>query len=105
MIGQQVYPREYTDVEGGNFKLWMDGPVTYEQLRLALKRAIVPGHLCCKVTDLNGLVVHSIAFETPAAGSGNYGRWDCLNGWTTSIENARRRFPNGLHGLKHMMHP
>ncbi len=50
---------------------------------------------------INGIAVHCLIFETPAAGCDNYARWDCINGWTTTMRQAKKRFPNGLHGKKH----
>jgi hypothetical protein len=37
---------------------------------------------------VNDTIVYSLAFGSPAAGYGNFARWDCLNGWTTRIEDA-----------------
>lgn len=85
-----IYPWEYTDQEGGNFKQWVSGSVTYHQL----KRLIGKGH----TVIVNKVKVHCLIFETAAAGYGAYARWDCINGWTTTISQARRAFPNGMHG-------
>ena len=86
-----IYPWEYTDVEGGNFKQWTHGSVTYHKLKKLVGRG--------NTVPVNGISVHSLIFETAAAGFGNYARWDSINGWTTTISQARRNFSYGLHGM------
>lgn len=93
---EELFPREYTDNERGEFKIWIYGPVTKEQLELSRENDIFEFRYWC--VNINGQKVHSLVFETPLAGWGSYGRWDCVNGWTTTIEDARKRFPNGAHG-------
>ena len=83
-----LHPREYTDKEGGDWMLWKHGPVDYCSL--------IAGNPTCRI---NGVVVHSLAFENPAAGFGLFGRWDSVNGWTTTIEDAANRWPTGLHNM------
>lgn len=85
------YPTFYSDTEGGVWKRWPNRrPIQEEELVLdkALKHVVI-----------DGILVHSLAFEDPAAGFWCFGRWDCINGWTLSIDEAKRRFPNGLHNL------
>ena len=84
----KLYPTWYTTREGGTWEEWTVGSFTKKQL----KDAVVVAH-----GILHGVVFHSLAFENPAAGWGNFARWDCLNGWTTTLKQAQKRFPNGLH--------
>ena len=86
----KIYPWEYTDKEGGMFKQWIAGNVSEESLKQRNPYT----------TTINGVKVHSLIFETAAAGEGCYARWDCINGWTTSLQQAKRNFPKGLHGKK-----
>lgn len=88
---KELYPWEYTTEEGGVFREWTAGPITVPQLRkakLAAKGSTV---------EVNGVLVHCLIFETASAGHGNYARWDCINGWTTTIATARKRWPAGHH--------
>jgi len=82
----KIFPWEYTSEEGGAFKIWKFGDVSEDQLK---QRSI-------NVVKINGIEVHSLIFE--AATSGTYARWDCINGWTTTIEKAKDLWPEGLHG-------
>ncbi len=87
-----IYPWEYTEEEGGEFKPWTGGPVSLGKLK-KLKS------LDYSYVYIKGVKVHSLIFESAGAGEGNYARWDCVNGWTTTIQQAKKVFPNGLHGL------
>uniref|UniRef100_A0A6M3JQK6 Uncharacterized protein n=1 Tax=viral metagenome TaxID=1070528 RepID=A0A6M3JQK6_9ZZZZ len=89
-----IYPWEYTYTEGGNFKVWVSGSVTYHQLKKLVGAKYY--------TIVNGVRVHCLIFETASAGYGNYARWDCVNGWTTTISQARKNFPGGMHGEVNM---
>lgn len=90
---RQLYPWEYTSKEGGWFSPWRRGPVTFRQLRLAVQRVNT-------VAVINGVYVHSLIFESAAMGHGRYARWDCVNGWTTTLAQARKCFPEGHHGKR-----
>ena len=89
---ENVFPWEYTTSRCGEFKRWTSGSVSHIQL-LAIKR-ICRGN----TAYVNGVEVHSLIFETASAGNGNYARWDCIHGWTTTLAEARKNFPTGLHG-------
>lgn len=91
----ELHPWEYTWREGGNFEPWKGGSVTRRKLLQFKKIAQRNGTVLIKE-----VVVHSLIFESAAAGHGNYARWDCINGWTTTIQQAKRNFPHGLHGVK-----
>lgn len=88
-----IYPWEYTYKEGGNFTIWTKGSVTYHQLK-----KLVGGIQGPKTVEINTVIVHSLIFESASAGYGNYARWDCINGWTTTISQARKHFSWGCHG-------
>jgi hypothetical protein len=90
---KRLYPWEYTDREGGNFHPWKAGSVTSQQLRQSIQKIN-------NLVIINGVCVHSLIFESAAAGGNNYARWDCSNGWTTTIAQARKNFPRGYHGEK-----
>lgn len=71
-----LIPDFYTEREGGNWKTW---PKSVERTAQILKNSL-------KLRDpiaieVEGLSVHSLAFGNPAAGTGFYLRWDCVNGW------------------------
>jgi hypothetical protein len=85
-----IFPWECTETEGGNFKIWKGGSVTYQQLKKLIGKQQV---------SINGVLLHCLIFESAGAGHSRYGRWDSINGWTTTIAQAKHRFPNGLHGL------
>jgi len=98
---EKLWPREYTSKEGGNFKLWLGKSVTRTQLVKLIDKKPANSVLV-HITNFN---IHSLIFETAAAGHGNYARWDCLNGWTTTIEEAKKKWPKGLHGQKPLIKP
>lgn len=84
----KLYPVWFVDREGGTWQEWKAGATTEHKM----KAAVVVNH-----GVLNDVVFHALAFENPSAGHGNFARWDCINGWTTTLTQARKRFPNGLH--------
>lgn len=86
-----VYPRAYTDKEGGEWKEWGFGYVSYLDLYDAQNGG--------PTTTINNKKVHSLRFESPAVPFGLAGRWDCINGWSRTIKEARKKWPEGKHGL------
>jgi len=84
----KLYPWEYTIYGGSRFKQWGFGPVSKKDLSQRDSHRVT----------INGIEVHSLIFETASCGIGSYARWDCINGWTTTIKAAKKNFPNGLHG-------
>ncbi len=91
-----LWPWEYISEEGGTFKSWRFGSVTEVLLNQALSKENNG------IVSINGIKVHALIFESAAAGYGNYARWDCINGWTTTFKQAQKMFPQGLHGQKHI---
>lgn len=87
-----LYPWEYTDREGGTFKSWTAGPVTKADLSQRSLTTVI----------IKGKQVHSLIFETAAAYicGDVVPRWDCVNGWTKTIRQAKKLWPEGLHGKK-----
>ena len=90
-----IYPWEYTDKEGVYFKLWTYGGVTRGQLSKLIRKIGDPDPI------INGVQVHSLIFESASAGEGMYARWDCINGWTTTLRQAKKNNPLGYHGQRH----
>lgn len=86
---ETLYPFEYSTQEGGMFKPWTFGPVNPKDLHLSLKSS--------GAIKINNIDIHSLIFETPAAGFNAFARWDCVNGWTTTLEEARKVWPKGNH--------
>ena len=84
----RIYPWEFTSQEGGTLYPWRFGPISNKDLSQRDTRFVL----------INGMRVHSLIFESAAAGLGNYARWDCVNGWTTTLEEVRKRWPEGYHG-------
>lgn len=67
-------PRFYTRVEGEGWLPWPNGnwhPADFHQFKQRSARAVV----------INYIQVHSVAFDDPALGYGNFLRWDCINGF------------------------
>ncbi len=96
---EELWPWEYTSKEGGNFKWWKGNQITRKQLEDLLSKTHSAEFGAYVV--INNWTVHSLIFETHTAGNPNdnvYARWDCLNGWTTTIEEAKKKWPEGLHG-------
>lgn len=87
----KIYPFAFTEKEGGEYIPWDGSSIDTKQLNQI--RDI-------NFSIINGFRVHSLCFENPAAGLGNFPRWDCVNGWTTTIKKAKENFPKGLHGIK-----
>ena len=85
-----ICPFEYTTNELGNFKQWVWGPIYLYQLNF--KKLGNP------IVVINDVVFHCLIFESAAAGCNNYARWDSINGWTTTLKEAKKRWPQGLHG-------
>jgi hypothetical protein len=87
----RIYPWEYTDRKGGSFKPWIYGCVSKKSLS---KRGMT--------VIINGVVVHSLIFESASAGicGDVIARWDSINGWTKTIEEAKEIWPLGLHGQR-----
>lgn len=73
-------PLRYTQIERGMWRVWEDGPIDLSLLKTG-ERTIT----------LNGISIHALAFENPSFGWGYFARWDSLNGWTTTIEDARQK--------------
>jgi len=91
---EELWPWECTTEEGGNFTFWEGESVTREQLAGVLQKR----RHNFSIVYIGGYKIHSLIFESPAIGFGNYARWDCLNGWTTTIEEAIKIYPKGKHG-------
>lgn len=89
-VGMKLYPWEYTVKEGGPLQIWNGSPVTKEQLRDSLNQT--------GQTLINGEPVHSLIFGATYWPS--FARWDCINGWTTSLAEARDEYPKGQHAKK-----
>lgn len=91
---EELWPWEYTKKEGGNFIFWEGTSVTKKQLTDLITRK----KNLFNTVRIDNYNVHSLIFERAQIGFGNYARWDCLNGWTTTIEEAKKQFPKGKHG-------
>jgi hypothetical protein len=87
---KSVYPWFYTLQPGGSWLAWTGGRVTLREL---VRCPNFNG-----ITVLHGIKLHALAFEDPAAGEGNFPRWEASARWTTSFTTARRNFPLGFHG-------
>jgi len=82
-----IKPTHYTSYEGGIWKLW---PFNASIKAKALDEALE----YCKITGeswfyLSSMRIHSLAFieyNQRTNSMGNYARWDCINGWTTTLE-------------------
>lgn len=93
---EELWPWEYTTREGGDFMFWKGKSVTRDQLAKLIDKT--DGWLRVEIDKIK---FHSLIFENHIAGNPNdgvYARWDCLNGWTTTIEEAKKKWPEGLHG-------
>lgn len=90
-----IYPREYTDQEGGVFKMWTGGLVSRWSLNKAKRNSY--NSYTCRISLVNDIAVHSLIFESASAG-GFVSRWDCLNGVTKSLFSAFVKWPRGRHG-------
>ena len=82
-------PKFYTSREGGSWERYIGEPRSREDLRLYMDHA--PLKTMCMVVDNSGIAqpVHSLAFDNPALGDGNFPRWDIVNGWTTPIGDSK----------------
>ena len=85
-------PTHYTSYEGGIRKPW--------PINASIKVKALDGALeYCKITReswflLGGMRIHSLAFVEPNQRTntmGNYARWDCINGWTTTLEEMEKK--------------
>lgn len=85
-----IEPKYYTRSDGGSFKQWSAG--SFDDKNLDARDP--------KDVEINDTKVHSFTFENPAAGYGNFARWDCVNGWTTTVEEAKERNPNLLNSYQ-----
>ena len=69
-------PEYYTEKEGGMWKKFdpKEGwhPLDTRLLKQRSKTSVT----------IKGIEVHSIAFDDPACGIGNFVRWDCINGFS-----------------------
>jgi len=78
-----IYPRAYTRQEGGTFLPWNGKPVTRKQLEHIKNNKSIKSRV-----QLSGCPVHSLIFATAMTSHGNCARWDVINGWTNTIEEA-----------------
>ena len=75
-------PSHYTSEEGGTWNIWYGNTIS----DIFLDAAAGIGH---KYIIIQGLKVHSLAFFdlVPKGFPERFPRWDCINGWTTPINN------------------
>jgi len=95
----QLRPLYYTKIDGGT---WLPYPIGLKLCKHDLIRARTR-HKDIGLTSFqhSNIKIHSIALENPAAGSGAFARWDIVNGWTTTIEEAIKAFPNSPYNKKY----
>lgn len=86
---KKVWPWYYAGIENGKWRRWLGGPISMVELQRSTgnKASII----------IANTLVHSFIFEQPA---NHPARWDCRNGWTTRIGDARLQYPTGKHGEK-----
>ena len=88
---KKLLPTHYTQEEGGVWKVYRGQVITKKELKI--------NHELCKDGFAKFFLpvtrrgkrsyIHSLAFANPlGAVRGAYARWDCLNGWTTTIEDV-----------------
>ncbi|KKM15987.1 hypothetical protein LCGC14_1690470, partial [marine sediment metagenome] len=76
----------YTDKEGGPWLLWpKEIEFTGEDLNKERFARIRRKQLISITAKLSA---HSLAFDDPALGFGNFPRWDYINGWTDRVKYA-----------------
>ena len=79
-------PTHYISYEGGGWEEWLTTlPVYYKFLEDKVKYCKKTEAVACK---LGNVTFHALAFDNPAKGWGSFPRWDCINGWTTTIKEA-----------------
>lgn len=88
-----VYPSYYTSAEGGKFRRWRGLPVTVRML-LQLRKKPRGG---LNYVEIGGMAVHALAFGILDEGKQYYARWDCINGWTTTLYKAKQNFLRSLY--------
>jgi hypothetical protein len=71
----RLTPDYYTEIEGGIWWPWPSCSVPFDVGWLN-KRSLTSDYV-----HMHTLQVHALAFGEPAAGVGNFLRWDCINGW------------------------
>lgn len=92
-----LIPKYFSDREGHIWQLYEGSGFTQEQLDLAIRPHAFndkppttdPIILIATVGHKN-YYIHALAFDDPARGTGNFGRWDVISGWTTTIEEAEK---------------
>ena len=80
-----LHPTHFTVHEGGKWHNWISGSITDEQLEEELE----PPNDMLHHVSFNNIMFHSLSFITDGAG-GHSARWDCINGWTTTLEQAAK---------------
>lgn len=81
-------PRCYTTHQCGDWKEWKWGELSEEFFQNI-------GEPLVLLPEVG--FIHALGFETPAAGNGRFARWDSMNGWTCTLEQALKAWPKGLH--------
>ena len=74
-----IKPKYATIFQGGIWYDWKSGEFATELLDNRGKYSVI----------INGQSIHSFAFENPA-GCSKLARWDCINGWTVPLEQAKQ---------------
>lgn len=92
-----LYAYYYTGHDMGNWQFArLDTPIEVTVAELASTKI--------QNFEANALIgkyyIYAIAFENPVVGLGNFARWDIIDGWTTTIEEAKKKWPSGRHGEK-----
>ena len=83
----QLWPTHYTNRDGGTWILWPKGSYVSEALLKKMQEEEDRQPIM-----IYGDHIYSLAFHDPMENPrGGFARWDCINGWTTTIEEAEEK--------------
>lgn len=85
-----IMPHSYSPWEGGPWMKYSGPAVTLTELNRMRKSIRSVGYAVMQ-SDTCDITVHALAFDDPELGWGKFGRWDEINGWTTTRYNAERK--------------
>ncbi len=87
-IGELITPTHFTVFDGGKWEEWKGDPVSKIKLdNMSYEKVHKTKQVAIGYNNIYLQHLHSLAFSysigTPRGG---FARWDCVNGWTTTLE-------------------
>ena len=81
-----IKPTHYTTTDGGVWKLWEGKKIDVTELPKYTSFTVGRSKfILLPYKSGQNIKIHSLAFDDPAFGLGNFPRWDSINGWTTDL--------------------